>query len=49
MAAVLMLIGALLVIGGTACFSIPTGVIVAGLVLIGAGVDLARPGPRDTP
>jgi hypothetical protein len=41
-ALLLLVTGALLTIGGTAVLSWPSAVIVAGLLLILGGVDLAR-------
>lgn len=43
MAAVLLVVGALLVLAGTAVLFWPVALIVGGLLCLAAGVDLARP------
>lgn len=40
MAAVLLILGALLVIAGTAALNLPAALIVAGVLCVAAGVDL---------
>lgn len=42
MAALLVIIGAALIVGGAALLSIPAAVIVGGAFVFGAGVNLAR-------
>lgn len=55
-AGVLIVLGAALIVAGVALWSIPAGLLVAGVLLLMAGVDMttptrrARPDPeRDTP
>lgn len=49
MALLLMILGALAVVAGTCLFSWKAAIIVAGVVLIAAGADLARPTPSSGP
>ena len=42
MAAVLLIIGALLVVAGTALIHVPSALIVAGCLTLAGGVDMTR-------
>ena len=49
MAAVLLIVGALLVVAGVAMLSIPAAFITAGIASVAASYDLVRRAPAPTP